>query len=563
MKIGEILLANGVITQDQLSLALSSQKERKEKKKIGEVLSELGYLTEKQCLDALSSQLNIPFIDLSTSHIDSSAVARIPKQIAVKYKVIAIKLENNELTVAVNDPVNLYAIEDIRLVTNMRIRLVLAVRQGIDYAVDLYYSELDARSAVQNANQNARLSGAFYEESFFHSDNQMAPVVRLLNSLLMKGYNTNVSDIHIEPSQHETAVRMRRDGMLLPYITLSPTIHQSLIARIKIMAQMDIAEKRKPQDGHFHVQMEDISIHIRVSFIPTPYGEKGVLRYLTTNTRIDYSESFGMNAKKYKQMLRLIEKPDGLIYLTGPTGSGKTTTLYSILSYLSKKPVNIAAIEDPIERNVPGLSQMEVNPKAGITFELGLRALLRQDPDILMVGETRDLETAIIAARAAMTGHLVLSTLHTNDAVSTAIRLLELGLPPYVAATALAGVVAQRLIRKLCVHCQEEYEADIDTMDYLFPESHPEKPVILNRSKGCHLCDYTGYRGRTAIFEIMEIDRVLSRMITESRPVDEMYRHVRAHIKMSSLQEEVRLLVLDGITDINEMRLITRGLERW
>ena len=567
MKIGEILKDQGCITEEQLKTALEMQNQTEERVRLGELLIRMEYITKRQCMEALSIQSNLCLVDLKTCRIDLRAVERIPKQMAVKYGVIAIEVGRESLTVAIEDPMNLYALEDIRLVTDMRIRLVLAEEEDIYYAIDLYYSELDAQSAVKNVNGRVERVDKFYEDMLSPGDSHISPVVRLLNSLLMKGYNTNVSDIHIEPQEEETSVRMRRDGMLLPYITLSSSIHNALIARIKILAQMDIAEKRKPQDGHFHITIEGVSMHIRVSFVPTVYGEKGVLRFLTINTGIDYGEHFGMNPRQYERMLRLIQRPNGLIYLTGPTGSGKTTTLYSILTYLSAGYWNIATIEDPVERNIPGISQMQVNPKIGVDFEQGLRSLLRQDPDILMVGETRDLETATIAARAAMTGHLVFSTLHTNDAVSTAIRLLELGLPSYVAADALSGAVAQRLVRKLCPHCKETLYANEQELAYLFENSVPQgteagKGILLKRGKGCHLCDNTGYQGRTAVFEILEIDSRMRNMILEKEPMEAMRKYAIEHMGMRTLRDEIRQLVLDGITDMQEMRRITMGLER-
>ena len=362
-------------------------------------------------------------VDLSAYHVDELAVEKIPKQIAQKYSVIAIALDGYSLTVAVHDPMNLYAIEDIRLVTNLELTLVQAGKEAIDHAIELYYSEIDLRIAADRAVWNANPPDNVFLQAETGGLEEQAPIVRLLNNLLIRAYNTNVSDIHIEPFETGTVVRMRRDGMLLPYMTLSPVIHQGLVARTKILAQMDIAENRRPQDGHFKIRLNHTDVNVRVSFVPTSYGEKGVLRFLTTGVRIDHSDTFGMNREAYEKMRRLLKTPNGILYVTGPTGSGKTTTLYSILQYLGGGPVNISTIEDPIERNLAKINQIQVNEKAGITFESSLRALLRQDPDIIMVGETRDRETAEISARAAFTGHLVFSTLHTIDAVSSIIRL--------------------------------------------------------------------------------------------------------------------------------------------
>lgn len=560
VKIGEILLESGYITENQLQSALEDQKGFQDKRRLGDILVTLGFITPAQQLEALSLQLGLEVIDLSTCHVDERAVEKIPKLIAVRYQVIAVAISGNTLTVAANDPMNLYALEDIRLVTNMQIRLVLEKLSAIEYAIDFYYSEVEARRAIDSANEHAVIPNAWLDDVLIQADGEQAPIVRILNSLLMKGYNTNVSDIHIEPYETETVIRMRRDGMLLPYMTLSSSLHQALVARVKILAQMDIAEKRKPQDGHFKMYLEEAALNIRVSFIPTIYGEKGVLRYLTTNTAIDFCDTFGMRPENYKKMLRLLTIPYGLIYLTGPTGSGKTTTLYSILQYMSSKLVNIVTIEDPVERCLPRLSQMQVNEKAGVTFETGLRALLRQDPDIIMIGETRDFETANISARAAITGHLVFSTLHTNDAVSSVIRLKDLGLENYIIANSVTGIVAQRLVRKICPYCREAYEADDRERKLLkLGRDFPSK-VTLRRGKGCFLCDETGYRGRVAIYEILEIDEGLRRIIASSKNMGELESYAREIQKMSFLRDEMQKLVLDGITSIEEMQKITSEL---
>lgn len=482
-------------------------------------------------------------VDLPAYHVDELAVEKIPKQIAQKYSVIAIASDGGCLTVAVCDPMNLYAIEDIRLVTNMELKLVQADKEDIDHAIELYYSEIDLRIAADHAVWNAvPPENIFIQPDTGNLDDQ-APIVRLLNNLLIRAYNTNVSDIHLEPFETGTTVRMRRDGMLLPYMTLSSVIHQGLVARTKILAQMDIAEKRRPQDGHFKITLNNYEVNVRVSFIPTAYGEKGVLRFLTTNTVIDHNDTFGMDEGNYQKMLRLLKHPSGIIYVTGPTGSGKTTTLYSILQYLANRPVNISTIEDPIEKNVSKINQIQINEKAGITFGSCLRALLRQDPDIIMVGETRDRETAEVSARAALTGHLVFSTLHTNNAVSSVIRLEDMGLPPYMLSAALTGVVAQRLVRKICPHCKEPYE-------------DPDSGIISYRGKGCSFCDNTGYKGRVAIFEILEIDEGFRNLISDRKSFGELNSYVNNVIHMKTLHDEARKLVEQGITSMEEMERV-------
>jgi type IV pilus assembly protein PilB len=339
------------------------------------------------------------------------------------------------------------------------------------------------------------------------------------------------------------------------YAALSTTLHPALIARLKIMADMDIAEKRIPQDGHFKVIIEGTPINARVSVIPTVYGEKAVIRYLYTNASITNAHMFGMTDDNYKKFSKMLTIPYGIIYITGPTGSGKTTTLYMVLESLLERNVNITTIEDPVERNIERVNQMQVNNVSGLTFSVGLRALLRQDPDIIMVGETRDGETASISIRAAITGHLVLSTLHTNDAVSTVVRLADMGVPHYLIASSLVGVVAQRLVRKICPHCKYEYTPSEAERELL-----PEKLITLGRGRGCEYCHNTGYRGRIAIHEILEIDKNIRKMIIQNTPVDNIYDYAIREQGLKTLKDSVFALVKEGITTVEEMSKIASSI---
>lgn len=561
IRIGEMLKEYGYITNEQLEYAVGIRKAGASEKRLAEILIELNYITGHQYLKTLGRGLGLELVDLDIYHIQEMAVEKIPKTLALKYNVIAIDMDGSQLTIATNDPMNLYAIEDVRLITNMQVKVVLADRPAIERAIEIYYAEVDVRMAAATASQAVLMSGAFLDNMMAGGEDEQAPIVRLLDSLLIRGYNTNVSDIHIEPYEKETVVRMRTDGMLLPYMTLSPALHQGLVARTKILAQMDIAEKRKPQDGHFKTCLDGIEINIRVSFVPTIYGEKGVLRFLTTNTPIDHIGTFGMSEENYRKILAILKNPHGIIYLTGPTGSGKTTTLYSILQYMSNKPVNISTIEDPVEKNIPKINQIQVNELAGVTFDSGLRALLRQDPDIIMVGETRDYETASISARAAITGHLVFSTLHTNDAVSSAIRLQDMGLPAYMVAGSVVGIVAQRLVRKVCLHCGEEHEASEKEKRILFGGKADGRIVRIRRGRGCHICSETGYKGRVAVHEVLAVDAGIRRMISDGSSVDELRAYAVETLHMTLLRDEVRKLVLEGITTVEEMEKITYSLD--
>ncbi|HBL84797.1 MAG: type II secretion system protein GspE [Clostridiales bacterium GWF2_38_85] len=548
--IGEVLRELGYITEPQLQMALNEQKEDNNKR-LGSIFIEKGFITEQQMLVALGQRLNLPLILIETYPVDLNAVIKIPRQLASKYKLIAIGEKETGLVVAANDPLNFYAIEDIRQITNMPVEIVLASRKSIEKAIEYYYSESEAKKAVSKIEVAVASTPVISEPEGSPEEDDDAPVVKLLNSLLLRGYHSNVSDIHIEIFEDTTVVRNRIDGMILDYATLSPTLHPSLIARIKIMANMDIAERRLPQDGHFKVTIEDANINARVSVIPTVYGEKAVIRFLYTNALIDRAGSFGMSEDNYKKLTRILKSPHGIVYLTGPTGSGKTTTLYMILEHLLKKDVNISTIEDPVERNIPRVNQMQVNNVSGLTFGVGLRSLLRQDPDIIMVGETRDNETASISIRAAITGHLVLSTLHTNDAVSTIVRLVDMGIAPYLIASAIVGVVAQRLVRKICPHCGYDYTPDDSEKEML--------GINLSRvrkGKGCDYCNHTGYKGRIAIHEIVEIDKNIRKMITQNAPIDKIYEYATIQQGVKTLRDNVLRLVIEGITTTDEMAKI-------
>ena len=464
--IGEVLKDYGYINEEQLQRALAEQKKDRSKR-LGQHLIDLGFISENQMLKALSDKLNEPMVDLNEEKIEVDAVAKIPKALAQKYNLIAISENNGRLTVVTSDPLNFYGIEDVRLVTGMNISVCLCEKAAIDRAIDYYYAEIKAREAANVANENV-VSFEFDDTELYNSEEDDTPVVKLFNSLLTRGYNANASDIHIEPFEDKTMVRMRIDGMIVDYVQLAKNLHQSLIVRIKIVSNMDIAEKRVPQDGHFLTTIEGIRMNLRVSVIPTVYGEKAVLRFLNSNTPILNEKQYGMNADNYAKMCRMMEMPHGIIYITGPTGSGKTTTLYMILETLAKRQVNIATIEDPVEKNIERVNQMQIN-------------------------------TASISVRAAITGHMVLSSLHTNDAISSIVRLEDMGIEPYLIANSLVGSVSQRLVRTICPHCREKLKATELERQVLGKEIE-----YVYRGAGCHHCNQTGYKGRTAVHEISQ-----------------------------------------------------------
>ena len=380
------------------------------------------------------------------------------------------------------------------------------------------------------------------------------PAVKLLHELLIHGYKNGASDIHIEPQEEDLVIRMRVDGSLTEYMRIEKDMHQSLITCAKILAGMDIAEKRLPQDGHCKTSLQAVELNFRASSVPTIHGEKMVLRFLNMETKVDRAEMFGMSEKNYLKVLEILKRSSGIIYFTGPTGSGKTTTLYMILEWLKKNPVNIMTIEDPVEKNMEGINQIQVNEAAGLTFEKGLRAVLRQDPDIIMVGETRDPMTAKISVRAAITGHLVLSTLHTRDAVGAIVRMLDMEVEPYLAGNSLGGVVAQRLVRKICPHCAREKVLDEE-------EAHNLglSVTTVRYGAGCEFCNGTGYKGRIAVHEIIVVDKNMRRMISERCSAEEILEYVERTQEFYTLREELIGLVEQGITTVEELVRLTYG----
>lgn len=546
IRIGEVLQELGYVTDEQVGEAIAYQKEHKGVR-LGGALIAMNFITEKQMLEALASRLGYEFVNISDVSIDVKAVELIPQMLAEKYCMLGYRVVDGVLWLLVNDPLNFYGIEDIRQVVGMELHIVLCEQLPLEKSIQYYYAEVSARLAAQKASAGSSEDVSTVEISIEEGDDD-TPIINLFNSILIRAYNSNASDIHIEPFEHQTTVRMRLDGVISDFMTLQKNIHNPLIARIKILSDLDIAERRVPQDGHFRISIEGVNLNIRVSLIPTVFGEKAVLRLLASATAIDHMSTFGMTEKSYGMVSRMLQSPNGIIYLTGPTGSGKSTTLYMILEELAKRSVNISTIEDPVEKNVPKLNQMQVNNVAGLTFEVGLRALLRQDPDIIMVGETRDTETASISVRAAITGHLVLSTLHTNDAASSIVRLVDMGIEPYMIASSLVGIVAQRLVRKVCPMC-----------GVLEPMTEEEAAIAgvripqVKHAKGCRHCNNTGYRGRVAIHEILFVDKKLREMITKGATVDEIKQYGIEHQGMRTLKQSAMELVEEGVTTVDEL----------
>ena len=553
LRIGEVLTEKGYVTGEQMAQALAYQKEHRDMR-VGQILRELGFVTEQQVLDALASKLQLKIVDVAQLSVDLKAVALISRELAEKNLMLPISVREHHMVLAVNDPLNYFALEEVRQQSGCQLEICLCEEEPLKKAISYYFAEVNARKAARQANVGFTTTGADLAIEDLGSSDDEAPIIRLLNSLLERAIKTNASDIHIEPFENETRVRMRIDGVIMEYVTIQRNIHAPLIARIKILANLDIAEKRIPQDGHFRVKLDEGNINIRVSVLPTVFGEKAVLRILASGGQMEHADHFGMDDYSYQQFLPMLNYPNGIIYITGPTGSGKSTTLYMVLEHLMSRNVNISTIEDPMEKNITGINQTQVNPAAGLTFDVGLRALMRQDPDIIMVGETRDGETAGTSVRAAITGHVVLSTLHTNDAVSSIVRLEDMGVETYLVANSLVGLVAQRLLRKVCPNCGREMETT--GQERLFLGQEVKK---IRRGMGCAHCNNTGYSGRIAVHEILAINNEIRRMIVDHASVEEITAYAIGHQHMRTLKESGLILVKEGVTTPEELMKISYG----
>lgn len=547
IRIGDVLQEFGYVNEEQIGKAIEYQKEHKGVR-MGGALIALNFITEHQMLEALGRRLNYEVVSIQDLNVDIEAVERIPKALAEKYCMMGARSDGGSYSLVVNDPLNFYGIEDIHQVVGEELRILLCEKAAIENAIQYYYSEVSARKAANKAAAASTSSGYEVVEVNIEDGDDETPIINLFNSILIRAYNSNASDIHIEPFETFTSVRMRMDGVIADFMTLQKNIHNPLIARIKILGDLDIAERRIPQDGHFRISLEGVNVNVRVSVIPTVFGEKAVLRLLANATTIDHSGTFGMTDRNYAIVKKMLTSPNGIIYLTGPTGSGKSTTLYMMLEELSKKSVNISTIEDPVEKNLPKLNQMQVNNQAGLTFEIGLRALLRQDPDIIMVGETRDAETASISVRAAITGHLVLSTLHTNDAASSVLRLEDMGVEPYLVASSLVGIIAQRLVRKVCPFCSEWGPMNSQEAQYV-----GKMLPRVKHARGCRQCNNTGYKGRISIHEILPITKNVRTMITGGATTDQIKDYAIKKLGMATLKVSAADLVEQGVTTVSEL----------
>lgn len=553
-KLGEILVEAEAITSQQLEEALEIAREKGSV--LGDTLLELGYIDEKTLYKGLEYLFRVPYVDLNETAIDKDAVSMISESMAKKFVVIPIKKEDKYLTVAMMNPVDFYAIDDIKNISGMEVTTVISPKRDILNAIDRYYGSEIAEKAFEDLKREYSSINLVDLSELSASEVANAPVVRLINSVVQHAIKSNASDIHIEPTASSLKVRFRIDGQLQEVMTSAMSAHPAVITRIKIMGGMDIAEKRIPQDGRVETEIDGKSIDLRISLLPTVYGEKAVIRILGGSSGALSREQLGLSPGNRILFDKITQSPNGIILVSGPTGSGKTTTLYSLLKEINKPDVNIITVEDPVEYKLEGINQVQVNVKAGLTFANGLRSILRQDPDIIMIGEIRDSETAQIAIRASITGHLVLSTIHTNDSASSVARLVDMGVESYLVSSSLVGVIAQRLVRNICPRCKTAYRPTHSEMLLL----KMKEPDSLYRGAGCHSCSFTGYKGRSGIHEIMVITREIRELINRKASTDQL---MQTAIRQGTvtLRDSCSQLVLAGITTIDELLKVTYSVE--
>ena len=551
MRIGDILMAEGVITQEQLDKALESQKIKK--RRLGEILVSDGYITDDIMADALCHQMGYDRANLQDSRIPDDLISMFDVELLKKYTAIPYCYDDrnvNIIRVAMADPMDMLAIDDLSMVTNRMIDPMVATPGEIMVAIDKYYGNAEALKAANDFESERADLFADDEIEAMNDDVNNSPIVQLVNSMIEQAVRQRTSDIHIEALEKKVRVRYRIDGALHERMTYNIKMLPAIVARLKVVGGMDIAEKRKPQDGRITSFVDGREFDIRVSILPTVYGEKVVMRLTNKNALTRDKAELGFNDHDLKLFDHILMNPHGIILVTGPTGSGKSTTLYTALSELNKEDVNIITVEDPVEANVAGINQVQTNAKAGLTFASALRSILRQDPDIIMIGEIRDEETASIAVQASITGHLVVSTLHTNSAASTITRLADMGLPEYLIADSTVGIIAQRRVRRLCPRCKKKVLANADQLELL--GFGPDEQVEIYEPVGCSSCDNNGFKGRIGVYEIMEVTPKVRKVIAAGEDAE--------HIKQAALEEGMYTLrmsatnyVLEGITSVSEM----------
>lgn len=543
LKLGQILINSGVLTEDQLEQALVRQKGSN--KRLGQILVDNHFLTEMQIIRSLEKQLSISYVDLSAVSIDSSLSTLVPEELARSNLIVPVKREGSVLTVATADPLDYNGINDIGIYTKLKVNPVIAEHNKIETKIRELYTTQKAFAAAKELSTLQQEAPA---EAAQGTSEQ--PIIRFVNNMIEQAVLLKASDIHIEPQEKSMRIRFRVDGHLSLYMETSAELIPSVVSRIKFIGGMNIAEKRTPQDGRINYKIGDKEIDMRISVLPCVYGEKVVIRITTALSFALVKEDIGFLPQNLKKFNELLHNNHGIILLVGPTGSGKSTTLYTALKEIMREDINIVTVENPVEMIIPNITQVDINAKAGLSFATVLRSILRQDPDVVMIGEIRDTETAQIATSVAITGHLVLSTLHTYDAPSSIIRLMDMGVEPYMVSSSMLGVIAQRLVRTLCPHCKEEYWASDDDLELLGLEKGTR--LKLYRAKGCSFCAQKGYKGRTAIHEIMPVTPAVKYCINHGKSVDDI-REIAIREGMITLNDNIRQIVMEGKTSVEEM----------
>lgn len=558
-RLGDLLVDAGVLTEVQLQEALKKQKLKQQK--LGVTLIDLGFTTEEQIANALHKQLNLELVRLSELRIPDEILALVNEAVLRKHSLIPFEFNKsnaNILRVAMADPLDIVAIDDISIVTSFQIEPVVSTPRDVAAAIDRYYGNVEAMKVAERYTKERQEQYAHKakEEEAQQEDVNNAPIVQLVTKIIEQAVRQRASDIHIEALDNQVRIRYRVDGVLKEVMRYEPELLSAIIARIKIIGGMDISEKRKPQDGRITSFVDRHEYDIRVSILPTVFGEKVVMRLTSKMGLTKNKKELGFSEDELIRFDKILQNPHGIILVTGPTGSGKSTTLYTALSELNVEGVNIVTVEDPVEANINGINQVHVNPKADLTFASALRSILRQDPDIIMIGEIRDTETAEIAVKASITGHLVVSTLHTNSAASTITRLADMGVEPYLIADSTVGVIAQRLVRRLCPKCKREKETTSLEKELLGVDPEKELTIYEANSSGCYHCNNTGYYGRIGVYEIMPISLSLKEAISRKANAEEI-KKIALNEGMHTLRMSATKYVLDGTTTIEEMKRIS------
>ena len=560
IRLGDLLVSEKVITQIQLDQALAEQKTSG--RRLGASLIQLGFVTEHKLLGLLAEQLQIPFIDLSNFPLKAQTVQKLSEIHARRYRALVLEETDSDYLIGMTDPTNIYAIDDLQSQLGRPVRTAVIRESEWMNALDNLYRKTDEIGSIAEELDDA-LASTDVDFSLLEVDDDLenAPVVRLLKTLFEDAVQADASDIHIEPEEKKIRIRQRIDGVLQEQVLNEKRIASALVLRLKIMAGLDISEKRLPQDGRFQIRIGDHHVDVRISTMPVAHGESVVMRLLDQSKGLFDLASMGMPSDIQKRFENLIKKPHGLVLVTGPTGSGKSTTLYAALKQLNQPGKKIITAEDPVEFRLERINQVQVNAKIHLTFATILRSALRQDPDIILIGEMRDQETAEIGLRAAMTGHLVLSTLHTNDAITTAMRLMDMGAEPYFVASSLKGVLAQRLVRRICSHCKVEYKPDENDKVWIRSQ-HPEAIELpkFYLGKGCHHCHQTGYRGRVGLYEMLEIDQATADALRRGDPAG-FSAAAKRSVGYKPLLDSALEKAIEGITSLSEVLRVVEAAE--